>query len=103
MHLDDLRRHRILDRDATHVVAGLDVTYVAGVDQIKGASFRSYHPRVPQAAQRQALAVTLIGLGAVVAATLAISPRYGEIYNTPELREIQVVDSTDYDECLACQ
>jgi ribonucleoside-diphosphate reductase alpha chain len=26
-----------------------------------------------------------------------------EADNTPELREIQVTDSTDYDECLACQ
>ncbi len=33
--------------------------------------------RIPQVAQRQALAVTLIGLGAVVAATLAITAQSG--------------------------
>jgi trk system potassium uptake protein len=41
------------------------------------STVNAFRRRIPQAAQRQALAVTLIGLGAVVAATLAITAQSG--------------------------
>jgi trk system potassium uptake protein len=41
------------------------------------STVNAFRRRIPQGAQRQALAVTLIGLGAVVAATLAITAQSG--------------------------
>lgn len=41
------------------------------------STVNAFRRRIPQAAQRQALTVTLIGLGAVVAATLAITAQSG--------------------------
>jgi trk system potassium uptake protein len=41
------------------------------------STVNAFQRRIPQGAQRQALAVTLIGLGAVVAATLAITAHSG--------------------------
>ena len=41
------------------------------------STVNAFQRRIPQGAQRQALAVTLIGLGAVVAATLAITAQSG--------------------------
>ncbi|HEX2159735.1 MAG TPA: potassium transporter TrkG, partial [Actinomycetes bacterium] len=41
------------------------------------STVNAFRRRIPQAAQRQALTITLIGLGAVVAATLAITAQSG--------------------------
>jgi trk system potassium uptake protein len=60
-------------RVTTFAVLALMVTA-----EVRGLStVNAFGRRIPQGAQRQALAVTLIGLGAVVAATLAITAQSG--------------------------
>jgi Trk-type K+ transport system membrane component len=59
-------------------VTTLAVLVLMVVAEARGLStVNAFGRRIPQAAQRQALTVTLIGLGAVVAATMAITAQSG--------------------------
>ena len=56
--------------------------------------------------RKMRIAVVGAGLGGMTAAGFLQRAGFAggvEADNTPELREIQVTSTTDYDECLACQ
>ena len=58
--------------------AGAEALLAANVAEARGLStVNAFGRRIPHVAQRQALTVTLIGLGAVVAATMAITSQSG--------------------------